>query len=111
MSRIEEMRLLILNDKTDSSKDDTFNVMINRATETCLNLLYPYHEDRTGLTVPTMYNNWLTRCAIEMYQNLGLDGLLSYSENELSWAKDKGGISKDLINEVVPYAYVPLDAE
>lgn len=111
MTRIEEMRLLILNDSTDTSKDAVFNIMISRATETCLNLLYPYHEDRTGLTVPTMYNNWLTRCAIEMYQNLGEEGLLSYSENQLSWTKEKSGISKDLQNEIVPYAYVPLDAE
>ena len=110
MTRIEELRLLILGSKTDTSKDDIIGIMVNMATEKCLNLLYPYHEDRTGLTVPTMYTNWVTRCAKELYQMLGVEGLISYSENQLSWTKATDGISKDLILEVLPYAYTPLDA-
>lgn len=111
MSDLEQMRLLILGSKTDTSKDDIFNIMLSRANETLLNLLYPYHEDRTGLEAPTSYANWIVKCAIELYGNLGEEGYTSYSENLLSWTKEKSGISKDLILEVNAYAYVPTDAE
>ena len=111
MSDLEQMRLLILGNKTDTSKDDIFNIMLSRANFILLNLLYPYHEYRTGLEAPSNYSDWIVRCAIELYGNLGEEGFISYSENQLSWSKEKSGISKDLMLEITSYAYVPTDAE
>lgn len=109
-TQLAEMRLIILGNSTDTSKDGLFTIMLNRATELGLNILYPFHEDLTDFVIPSRYSNWQVKCAIELYRNDGKDGIVSYSENQLSWTKDKGGISKDLINELVPYAYVPIDA-
>ena len=45
---------------------------------------------------------WQTRCAIELYQKLGDEGIVKYSENYLSYEYGENLISKDLKNELKP---------
>lgn len=108
--QIKDMRLSILNDINESGKDALFSMLLRRAKAIALNILYPFQE-----TLPedlsTRYTDWQTRCAIELYNNLNTEGLISYSENQISWTKATDGISNSLKNELVPFVYVPKDDE
>ena len=64
-----------------------------------LSLRYPY-QDYSNLELPKKYYNWQLRCAVEIYQGIGSEGIKSYSENGLSWTKDSGYISYELRGEI-----------
>lgn len=68
-----------------------------------LSLRYPY-QDYSNIELPKKYNNWQLRCAVEIYQSLGTEGVKSYSENGLNWTRDSGYISYDLRGEIEPLA-------
>lgn len=93
------MRIKILGDKTDNSKDDLFTISLNEAQSIALNTLYPFHDIEI---LPEKYKMWQTRCAIELYQKLGDEGIVKYSENYLSYEYGENLISKDLKNELRP---------
>lgn len=95
------MRLEILDNIEDSSKDEIFKIKLKRAKNTYLRLVYPYDHSITELP-NDIAKDWQTRCAIELY-NLGNDlGLISYSENGLSESYEKSGLSQDLLNDLPP---------
>ena len=93
------MRIKILKDKTDNSKDDLFSISLDEAKSIALNTLYPFHNIDE---LPERYKMWQTRCAIELYQKLGDEGIVKYSENYLSYEYGENLISKDLKNELKP---------
>ena len=68
-----------------------------------LSLRYPY-QDYSELELPKKYYNWQIRCAVEIYQGIGTEGVKSYSENGLSWTRDSGYISNELRIEIEPLA-------
>ena len=45
--QLEEMRQVILGDKSNSSEDETFKVMLKKAKNRYLNLVYPFDRDIT----------------------------------------------------------------
>lgn len=95
------MRLEILNDIKDESKDEIFKIKLKRAKNIYLRLVFPYDHSIEELP-NNIAKDWQTKCAIELY-NLGDDiGLISYSENGLSETRDKAGLSQDLLNELPP---------
>lgn len=110
---LERMRLEILGDKADTSKDDIFQLRLEDAQEIYLTSVYPFNH--TINTMPSERSqNWQVRCAIELY-NLTEDGLLNaiqYSENGLSIMYAKAGLSKDLLSELPPpRAGVPCEEQ
>lgn len=95
------MRLEILGNINDTSKDDIFCIKLKRAKNTYLRLVYPFNNSITELP-NDIAKDWQTRCAIELY-NLGEDiNLTSYSENGLSESYEKAGLSQDLLNDLPP---------
>ncbi len=102
------MRLEILGDATDNSKDNIFNDKLEDAKYEYLALVYPYNPEIEELPNDRA-KNWQTKCAIELY-NLYIDGdYTQYSENGLQWTKGKSGLSKTLLNELPPpKAGVPI---
>lgn len=64
-----------------------------------LSLRFPY-EDYSDIELPKKYYNWQLRCAAELYQSLGTEGIKSYAENGLSWTRDSGYISYELRSEI-----------
>lgn len=95
------MRLEILNNIEDTSKDNIFKIKLKRAKNTYLRLVFPYDYSIDELPNDRA-KDWQTKCAIELY-NLGDDiGLISYSENGLSETRAKAGLSQDLIDELPP---------
>lgn len=95
------MRLEILGNINDTSKDDIFSIKLKRAKNTYLRLVYPFNNSITELP-NDIAKDWQTRCAIELY-NLGENvNLTSYSENGLSESYGRAGLSQDLLNDLPP---------
>ena len=99
--QLEEMRQEILGDKSNTSEDETFKIMLKRAKNRYLNLVYPF--DRAITELPDdRAQNWQTDCAIELYNLDGDENLTSYSENGLSESYGKAGLSEGLLSELPP---------
>lgn len=104
---ILRMRIEILGDATDTSKDTIFTDYLNDAKNIFLNRVYPFNS--TIDTIPKRYQTWQISCAKELYNSIGEEGYSAYSENNLSYSKDTDGISKELISQLPPpKAGVPL---
>lgn len=104
IEQLKKMRLEILGDETNKSKDDIFKMKLDDAEIVALNALFPY--DLSKDTIDAENNkrlaNWQTRCAIELYRKIGTTNVQSYSENGLSVTYLTGLISKELLNELTP---------
>lgn len=106
--QIKRMRLEILGDVADSTKDEVFKLKLDDAEVVALNTLYPYDCEQKELDKTNKrLMNWQTRCAIELYRKIGTTNVQSYSENGLSVTYMTGLISSSLMNELVPKAGVP----
>lgn len=99
-NQLKRMRRAILSDEDDDSFDDTFKDRIDDAKYVFLDRVYPF--DKEIVEIPARYNNWVSRCAIELY-NISEDGdYSSYSENALAWTRAEIGLSKKLLSELPP---------
>lgn len=99
--QIKDMRIEILGDSSDTSKDETFKRMLKSAKNRYLNLVYPFDKDITELPNDRA-KNWQTDCAIELYNLGGDENLTSYSENGLSESYEKAGLSNGLLSQLPP---------
>ena len=86
--------------------DETiYEKVLNRLLEDskyiALSLRFPY-QDYSDMELPRKYNNWQIRCCVELYQDIGREGIKSYAENGLSWTRDSGYISYELRGEIEP---------
>ena len=95
------MRLEILGNIYDFSKDDIFEVKLEDAKYEYLRLVYPYNPEIEELPNDRA-KNWQTKCAIELYNNIGNEKVISYAENGLSESYEKSGLSPDLLRELPP---------
>lgn len=107
--QLKKMRLEILGDVVNQSKDEEFKSKLDDAEIVALNTLYPY--DLTKTTIDAKNNkrlaNWQARCAIELYKAMERVGYQSYSENGLSVQFLTSLLSSDLLGELVPKAGIP----
>ncbi len=100
--QLKEMRIEILEDSSNNSKDEVFKIKLKRAKFRYLRLVYPYRY-RTMTELPDKQaQDWQTKCAIELYNLNGDENLKSYSENGLSESYARAGLSPDLLNELPP---------
>ena len=95
------MRLEILGNEEDTSKDSVFEIKLEDAKYEYLRLVYPFNQEIKVLPNDRA-KSWQTKCAIELYNLIGNENVISYSENGLSESFEKAGISKDLLNELPP---------
>ena len=102
--QIQKMRLEILGDIDNDSKDDIFTSKLNDAECIALDTLYPYNNEIQELPNLKRLKMWQTRCAIELYKAMERTGVQSYSENGLSVSYLTTLISNELLNELVPKA-------
>jgi hypothetical protein len=71
-----------------------------------LSKIYPF-EDYSDMELPAKYKNWQLRASIELYNLADKSGIVSYSENGLSWTKSTDGLSDTLMNELVSNVGIP----
>ena len=101
--QIQKMRLEILGDLTDDTKDEVFEMKLDDAEVVALGALYPYDLTKTELDKTNKrLANWQTRCAIELYKAMERIGVQSYAENGLSVTFLTSLVSSSLINELTP---------
>lgn len=101
--QLMKMRLEILGDVDDESKDDYFKDKLDDAEIVALNTLYPYDFEQKELDKTNKrLANWQTRCAIELYNATSRLGMSSYSENGISATFLSSLVSSDLKNELRP---------
>lgn len=99
--QLEKMRRKILENSSDTSKDEEFKDCLESAKNRYLNLVYPF--DRTITELPDdRARSWQTDCAIELYNLDGDENLTSYSENGLSESYEKAGLSNGLLSQLPP---------
>lgn len=107
--QLKKMRLEILGDIANKSKDDVFKLKLDDAEIVALNTLFPY--DLSKDTIDAENNkrlaNWQTRCAIELYKAMERTGYQSYTENGLSVQFLTTLVSSDLLGELIPKAGIP----
>ena len=96
---------------------DTYRKVLERLLDDskyiALSLRFPY-QDYSDIELPRKYNNWQIRCCVELYQDIGREGIKSYAENGLSWTRDSGYISYELRGEIEPmvgYIFVKEEEE
>lgn len=99
--QLAKMRLEILGNADDNSKDNIFISKLQDAKYEYLRLVFPYNPEIEELPHDRA-RNWQTKCAIELYNNMGRTNVTSYAENGISESYEKGGLSKDLLNELPP---------
>lgn len=105
--QIEKMRIMLLEDKDDNSKDEIFKSLLEDAEAIALDTLFPFQRDKKILDINDIrLMNWKVRCAIELYNRIGSENIETYSENGLSVTYKAGLISSHLMNELVPRAGV-----
>lgn len=105
-SQLEEMRLKVLGDINNTTKDNIFKINLKDAKYIALGTLYPFELEIDTLP-KRIAESWQVRCAIELYSLLEEGAYISYSENGLSWQRASELVSKDLMNELTPKAGVP----
>ena len=106
--QLTKMRLEIIGDVADTTKDEVFKLKLDDAEIVALNTLYPYDLTKTELDrTNKRLANWQTRCAIELHKAMERIGVQAYSENGLSVTFLTSLISSDLLNELIPKAGVP----
>lgn len=106
--QITKMRLEILGDIADTTKDTMFESRLDDAEVVALNTLYPYDLTKSELDITNKrLANWQIRCAIELYKAIERIGVQAYSENGLSVTFLTSLLSTSLMNELVPKAGVP----
>lgn len=99
--QLEKMRRKILENSSDTSKDEIFKDCLESAKNRYLNLVYPFDKDITELP-DDRARNWQTDCAIELYKLNGDENLTSYSENGLSESYERAGLSNGLLSQLPP---------
>lgn len=105
-TQLSEMRLQILEDADNDSKDEIFTLMLKRAKYIALGTLYPFNFEINELP-QRIKEDWQVRCAIELYEKLDNTNIQSYSENGLSISYFTGLLSESLMRELTPKAGVP----
>ena len=82
--QLKKMRLELLGNSNDTTKDEIFLDKLNDAKVLALNTLYPYNDEIDTLPNNVRLRNWQVRCAIELYNAMERVGVQTYSENGLS---------------------------
>ncbi|MBQ8299562.1 MAG: hypothetical protein IJX99_06920 [Clostridia bacterium] len=94
------MRLKALDNADDTSKDAYFKMYLEDAKNILLDRIYPFEHEI--IEVPSRYQNWQLRAGIELYNQLGEEGIVSYGENGLSYSRKTDLLSEGLISELPP---------
>ena len=112
--QLEKLKERIPYDDTLFGSNENYENVLNNLLEDSKNIalseIYPF-QDFYELELPKKYLNWQLRASVELF-NLGdKNGIISYSENGLSWTKESGRLSKSLMSELTRKVGVPRKEE
>lgn len=105
LTQLQKLEERIPQDDFDSATDEEYEGILKQLLEDSKNIalsnLYPF-MDWSEKELPIKFNNWQLRACVEIYNFLGKEGIKSYSENGLSISRLSDGLSKDLLEEIIP---------
>lgn len=79
-----------------------------RALNEYLNRKYPYDRSMTDIPANDPRAYFIVEAIMaDMIETVGIANYTAYSENGMSWRRDKVGISSDILALIVPKAGVP----
>ena len=91
--------------------EKTLNRLLEDSKAIALSLRFPYKQYE-NIDLPERYKNWQLRCCEELYPLIGSINIKSYAENGLSWTRDTGYLSNQLVNEIEPLVgYIKKEEE
>lgn len=85
-----------------SVPDATIHAYLGIARETILGLRNPFSSDPSGEEWETRYDGLQCEMAVDMYSRRGAEGEVSHSENGVSRTWEGSGVSRHLVERVVP---------
>lgn len=90
-------------------KPQDIGLLYDMAIDQYINLKYPFRDNLSDSLINESLKHhptWCLRRIEEMIQMDGLNNLVGYSENGVSWKFGKEGISQSLIDEIVGEAFI-----
>lgn len=90
-------------------KNKDIELLYDMAIDQYINLRYPFKDNLSDRLIKEdlkHHPTWCLRRIEEMIQMDGLNNLVGYSENGVSWKFGKEGISQSLIDEIVSEAFI-----
>lgn len=103
----KEKCVMYFKDKYNYMKSTEIELLYDIACDIYINYKYPfknvYEVSQQDLK---KHPTWFLRCIQEMIDKEGINNLVGYSENGVSWKFDKTGLSQSLLDEIVGQAGV-----
>ena len=95
---------LLLGKTGTTAEDDLLTYLLEMATNLALETIYPFEADLSTFVLPSRYDTWVVEAAKQMYNTLGNEAVVKYSENGLSieYAEMVGGVSAKHLNRLIP---------
>lgn len=102
-------KLKLLLNITDNSKDSLLNLLLEIANDVVKQTVYPFVEDLEYVELGSRYDYFILQASKEMYQNLGSENVVKYSENGIAieYSEMVNGISQSLLSQLTPKVGVP----
>lgn len=111
IAQLDKLKIKIPYDEDIFETNENYEIVLKDLLEDSQNILletlYPFLDDFTDIEVPKAYYNWQLRCCVELYNLADKQGITSYSENSLTWAKLSDGLSNSLMNKITSHVGVP----
>lgn len=110
ITQLEKLKTRIPYDQETFTSDEVYVETLNNLLEDSKNIalanIYPF-QDWSELELPAKYNDWQIRASVELYRYDKFLGIKSYSENGMSFSRDSGMLSSDLLDELMPNVGIP----
>ena len=111
-TQLDKLKIKIPYDADRFETEELYKAFLESLLEDAKNIalvtLYPFLDNYEGLSLPSKYNNWQIRAAVELYNTEGIGGIKAYAENGLSWSRENDNcISNALLQEIVPKVGIP----
>lgn len=111
INQLDKLKLRIPYDKDIFKSEMDYitklQILLDDSMNIALSELYP-HKDWSEIKLPKKYYNWQLRASVELYDKEKTSGIISYSENGLSWSRKNELLSQELLDEIVPKASAPM---
>lgn len=102
--KIETVRTLVEND--EAATDAVVSVYLDKARAAILRRLYPWGQWTEETTVPLKYEMLQCELASRYFLKRGAEGEYIHDENGVNRHYNSAN-DEDLLQEVVPYAFIP----
>ena len=103
----EETLKAMIKTNIESSSDmtiseDVVNTFFQLSKNAILLKRFPYLQDVSEKTLPSIYDSLCVRLAVYMYNKQGAEGEISHTENGVSIKWENGDLPESLMSEIIP---------